>query len=135
MLFRLLLLFTVVPLVELVILVQLGRTVGLPATLALVIGTGVAGAGLARWQGLKVARAVLGELALGRLPAAAMLEGLLILMAGALLLAPGLLTDLTGLALLLPPTRRLAMRRLEGWVRRRLQGGGAVVVDATFRRE
>lgn len=135
MLVRLLLLFTVVPLVELVILVQLGRHVGLPATLALVLGTGVLGAGLARWQGLRAAREVMGQLSAGRLPAVALLEGLLILMAGVFLVTPGLLTDLAGFALLVPPIRRAILRGLEERIRRRLHGDGPVVLDATFRRE
>jgi len=132
---RLLLLFTVVPLVELAILVQLGRHVGLPATFALVIGTGLVGAGLARWQGLRVARTVMAALAEGRVPASAMLEGLLILVAGALLVTPGLLTDLAGFALLAAPTRRMVLRVVEERIRRRLASDGAVVVDAAFRRE
>lgn len=135
MFLRLLLLFTLVPLAELAILVQLGRFVGLPATLALVVGTGLAGAGLARWQGLRVARAVTGQLAEGRLPATELLEGLLILVAGALLVTPGLLTDLAGFALLLPKTRQMVLRSVEERIRRRLAGSGAVVVDADFRRD
>lgn len=129
MLFRLLVLFTVVPLVELAILVQLGRLMGLGPTVALVLVTGAAGAWLARWQGIAVLRRVQADLAEGRMPAGALLDGALILAAGALLLTPGLLTDLVGLSLLVPPLRRLLRRRLGDALRRRMQAGGARVID------
>lgn len=129
MLIRLVLLFTVVPLVELTILVQLGRWMGLGATVALVLATGIAGAWLARWQGVAVLRRIQGDLAEGRMPAGALLDGALILAAGAVLLTPGLLTDLVGLALLVPPLRALVRRRIGDALRRRMQTGAAQVID------
>jgi UPF0716 protein FxsA len=116
---RLALLFVVVPLVELVLLVQLGQVVGLWPTLALVIFTGVTGAALARLEGLRVLYRFQAELASGRLPGQALLDGISVLVGGAFLLTPGILTDLAGFALLLPTTRRWIQRR----VRRRLERG------------
>ncbi len=116
MLARLLLLFITVPLIELFLLVQLGERIGLAATVALVVVTGILGASLARQQGLATWSRFQQESAAGRPPGRTLLDGLLILVAGAVLLTPGLLTDLTGFALLVPPIRSLLSRRLEGWL-------------------
>jgi len=115
-LLRLLLLFTVVPLVELALLVWIGRQTSLWFTLGLVVATGLAGAWLARYQGFRCWRRVQQDLVAGALPADALVDGLMILLAGALLITPGVLTDLLGFALLLPPFRRL----LRGYLKRRL---------------
>lgn len=114
---RLALLFVVVPLVELALLIELGRLMGFWPTMALVLLTGVAGAFLARSEGFRTLRALQGELVRGRIPRQAMMDGASILVGGALLLTPGFLTDTFGFALLFPPTRRWLQRR----VRRRLE--------------
>lgn len=116
---RLLLLFVLVPVVELILLVQLGRVVGLWPTVGLVLLTGFVGAGLARAEGLRVLAAFQGQLASGRLPGQALFDGISVLVGGALLLTPGVLTDLVGFALLFPPSRRWLQRL----VRRRLERG------------
>lgn len=125
MFFRLLALFVLLPLVELVLLIQLGRWIGLLGTLALVIATGFLGAALARRQGLRAWVGIQRELRDGRMPAAAMLDGLLILIGGIVLLTPGLLTDLCGFALLLPPTRTVVKRYLRRRIERALETGDA----------
>ncbi len=106
MFFRLLLLFTTIPLIELALLVELGGYVGLPATIGLVLFTGVLGAWLAKSQGLATLGRVQADLQAGRMPTGALIEGLMILVAGAVLLTPGLLTDLFGFSLLTPVFRR-----------------------------
>ena len=123
MLFRLFLLFVGLPLVELALLVQLGRWLGLLPTLALVFLTGAAGAALARRQGFRVWLDIQNEMREGRMPVAGMLDGLMILIGGILLLTPGLLTDLLGLSLLLPPTRRFYKDRLRRRLERAMQSG------------
>lgn len=123
---RLALFFIVVPILELVLLIQLGQVVGLWPTLGLVIFTGVTGAALARLEGLRVLYQFQAELASGRLPGQALLDGISVLIGGAFLLTPGILTDLTGFALLFPPSRRWIQRR----VKRRLERGMA---DGTIR--
>ena len=115
MFLRLLLLLTVVPLVELVILLRLAQRFSWEATVALVIVTGILGAWLARREGLKALVRVQTDLAQGVPPVAAVVDGALILAAGLVLVTPGILTDLCGFALLVPPIRR--------WVRRRLSDG------------
>lgn len=118
---RLILLFTVVPVVELVLLIEIGSLVGTLYTVALILGTGALGAALARAQGLRVLREVQAEFGQGRLPAASLIDGLLILLAGALLLTPGVLTDALGFACLTPffrkQIRRLLRVRFEAAVR------------------
>lgn len=121
MFLRLLLLFTAVPLLELALLLEIGKLAGLPATLALVLGTGILGAWLAKREGLKTLTRVREEMAAGRLPAEALLDGLLILIAGAVLLTPGLLTDLTGFVLLIPASRRAIRLRIAARMRRGLE--------------
>lgn len=116
---RLALLFVVVPVLELVLLIQVGQWVGLLPTLLLVIFTGVTGAWLARAEGVRVFFKFQKELAEGRLPGQALLDGLSVLVGGAFLLTPGILTDVAGFALLLPFTRRWIQRG----VRTRLESG------------
>lgn len=107
MLLRLLLLFTVVPLVELVLLFWIGGHIGGLQTVALVLLTGMAGAALARAEGWRTVQQIQEELNRGRLPGEAMVQAVCILVAGALLVTPGVLTDAAGLGLLIPPVRRL----------------------------
>jgi UPF0716 protein FxsA len=120
---RLALLFVIVPVLELVLLIRLGQWIGLLPTLALVLTTGLAGAWLARAEGLRVLWAFRSELASGRLPEQALQDGIAVLVGGAFLLTPGILTDLTGLALLLPPTRRLIQARVRRSIERSLRSG------------
>lgn len=130
MLGRILLLFVLVPLVELALLIQVGRMIGLWTTVALVFLTGVAGGLLARAQGLRTLARVQGEMARGRVPGRALVDGAAILAGGILLLTPGILTDLVGFALLFPLTRRgihaLVLHRILRAVSR-----GTVRVDVT----
>jgi len=130
---RLAFLFVVVPLVELALLVQVGRAVGLGPTLLLVLATGAGGAWLARREGLRTLTAIQGDLAQGRLPGNALLDGAAILLGGAFLLTPGILTDLAGLSLLLPVTRRWVAGRLQRWFEGQLATGAVrwVVVPGT----
>lgn len=123
MLFRLILAFVTIPLAELAVLVWLGDHVGLLPTLVLVVVTGILGAALARQQGVAAwqrFRAALDQAGVtGRPPHRELVEGLLVLVAAAVLLTPGLLTDLAGFALLVPPVRRRAGALLVAWIGRR----------------
>jgi len=124
MLLRLVLLLTVVPVAELYLLVQLTRWWdSLALTIGLVVGTGVLGATLARLEGLRVVRSMQRDLAAGRLPADGILNGVLVLVAAALLLTPGLLTDALGFALLVPPSRAVIASLLRRWIRRHIAAG------------
>ena len=117
MLLRLLGLFVLLPLVELALLIQVGRWIGIIWTIVIVAGTGILGAALARRQGGRAWRAIQEELRQGRMPAGRVVDGLLILIGAIVLLTPGILTDLLGFALLLPPSRRV----FRGWLGRRIE--------------
>jgi UPF0716 protein FxsA len=121
MLFYLFLLFTLVPLVELTILVWIGGQTAWWVPILLVIGTGVAGAALARWQGWQVLQRIRDDARAGRVPADAIIDGVLILIAGILLVTPGVLTDLVGVALLIPPLRSLVRRGVAAWIKRNVE--------------
>lgn len=105
MLGRLLLLFILVPILELGIFLALGDTLGTAWTLAIIIITGILGAALTKSQGGKALANFQEALAHGKMPHREMVDGLLILIAGAVLLTPGFLTDTVGFLLLLPPVR------------------------------
>jgi len=130
---RLALLFIIMPILELALLIQLGQVVGVPLTLALVISTGVAGAWMARLEGLKTLWALQSELAQGRLPTQSILDGLAILVGGALLLTPGILTDIIGFSLLLPPSRRVIQWRVRARLEKSIREGAmrVTVIDTT----
>lgn len=127
MLFRLFLLFTSVTLIELTIIIWLYQHTGLGFTLLLVFGTGFAGAFMAKREGLRVLADIQVRLVQGQTPTDAMFDGVLILMAAAVLLTPGALTDLTGLALLLPPVRAVVKRWIKETAMRKVQQGSVVV--------
>lgn len=120
-----LILFIVLPIAELWVIIEVGQAIGVLPTLALLVLDGFVGAALARSQGRTVWQRFNRALSEGRVPARETLDGAMIILGGALLLAPGFITDVIGFALLLPPTRallrgfvaRLARRRVSfSWV-------------------
>lgn len=123
MLARLFLLFIILPILDLTLLVKLGGSIGFWPTLVLVLLTGAAGAALARAEGLRVLKLVQRELAAGRVPGTALLDGVAILAGGLLLLTPGFITDVIGLLLLLPPTRRWVQRGIRRWIEKQVSAG------------
>ena len=106
MLGYLFLLFVLVPLVDLYVLVRIGQILTFGPTVAIVVLTGIVGASLARRQGLRTLARINAEIQAGRMPAGELADGLLILLAGAVLITPGFLTDGLGLLLLVPWFRR-----------------------------
>lgn len=122
MFFLVLSLLVLVPLLELWLLIQLSQATDWGTTLAIVILTGILGAALARRQGLAVWHRIQNQLSQGNSPTRELLDGLMILFAGAFLLTPGILTDGVGFLLLTPPVRKL----LRGWLARRLVRPGGV---------
>jgi UPF0716 protein FxsA len=117
---KLLLLFTVVPLVELALLIKLGSHIGVLDTILLIIFTGAAGAILVRTAGIQCLFTVRQQLQSGKFPADELCNGLLILIAGALLITPGLLTDVAGFALLVPPVRAMIKTRLHAYLEKKV---------------
>lgn len=117
----LLLLFILVPAIELALLIEVGARIGTAATLAIIVMTGVVGAALARQQGLRTIGTIQGDLARGELPAGALVDGAILLAAGALLVTPGILTDAVGFLCLVPFTRNAAKRALKARFERALR--------------
>ncbi len=105
--FRILfLLFLCIPLIEIYLLIQVGEVIGALPTIFMVVFTAVLGVALLRWQGLVTLTRMQAAMARGELPAVTMIEGVFLLVAGALLLTPGFFTDAIGFALLIPPLRQ-----------------------------
>lgn len=100
------LVFLAVPLVELALLVKLGQWIGFWPTLGIVVATAIIGATILHRQGVATLRRAVEMTERGAAPLAPALDGVFLLFAGALLLTPGLITDLTGVLLLIPPIRR-----------------------------
>ena len=103
--------FLAVPIVEIYLIVEVARYAGMLNTVALLVLVSVAGAWMVRREGLGILRRARDELAVGRVPGRQMVDGLLVLVAGALMLTPGFATDALGLALLFPPSR-IAVREV-----------------------
>ncbi len=112
-------LFVLAPIVELFLLLRVGQWLGVLPTMALVAATGVLGAWLVRTEGGRTMARFQEQLARGELPGKVLMDGAAILVGGAFLLTPGVLTDVVGFALLFPPTRSL----LQGWAAARLARG------------
>jgi UPF0716 protein FxsA len=105
--FFLIVLFIVVPIAELYVIVQVGEAIGIWPTLALLLADALLGSFLLKHQGRGAWRRFNEALAQGRFPGKEVVDGLLIVVGGTLLLAPGFLTDIVGLILLIPPTRAI----------------------------
>jgi UPF0716 protein FxsA len=125
----LVLLFILVPIVEIYVIIQVGQAIGALWTIALLIADSLIGARLLSWQGRTAWRRFQEAIAAGRMPHHEVLDGVMIVVGGTLLLTPGFITDVFGLALLLPPTRALLRR----WAIRSIRRRGAVTRVAFYR--
>ncbi len=110
-------LFIGLPIVELVLLFELHGLVGFLPTVILVLLTGVAGAALVRRQGIAILLKIQREISIGNIPAPQMIDGVMILVAGALLVTPGLITDISGFLLLVP----LVREQVRVWLKKILE--------------
>lgn len=133
MLGYLILLFTVLPALELLILIKVGTHIGAINTLLIVIFTGVAGAYLARMQGFLVLQKIQAQMSRGVMPTDDMINGLMILVGGVVLLTPGLITDTLGFLLLIPLTRQWIKRLVSANMRRMMDNGKIINVQSTRR--
>ena len=117
MLLKLFLAFTIIPIIEIYLLIEIGSMFGALTAVALVILTGFLGAFLARMQGLQTLYRIQESLREGRMPSGELLDALLIVIAGLVLLTPGFLTDSAGFLLLIPATRN----SIKYWLRRQIE--------------
>ncbi|MDQ2675968.1 MAG: FxsA family protein [Actinomycetota bacterium] len=116
------LLFILLPIAELWLIIEIGGAIGVVPTLALLIVDSLVGAAVARSQSRAAWERFNGALAAGRVPAKEVFDGAMIIIGGALLLTPGFITDVFGLALLLPPSRAV----IRGFLKRLVGRRGAV---------
>jgi UPF0716 protein FxsA len=119
----LLLAFVVVPIVEIYVIVQVGEAIGVIPTVLLLLADAVLGTWIFRREGRRAWRALQQAIGEHRVPTREVADGALIVLGGALMLAPGFVTDAVGLLCVLPPTRAMLRRALSVWVGRRLVGG------------
>jgi len=121
------------PFLEIALFIKVGELIGLWPTLELTLVASLAGVLLMRWQGLATLQRAREAALANRPPLDELLDGLAILLAGALLIVPGFLTDALGLLLFLPPVRHLLRRRIWRAFERRERRSHAVVIDADYR--
>ena len=117
MLLKLFLAFTIIPIIEIYLLIEIGSMFGALTAVTLVILTGFLGAFLARMQGIQTLYRIQESLREGRMPSGELLDALLIVIAGLVLLTPGFLTDSAGFLLLIPATRN----SIKYWLRRQIE--------------
>ncbi|MBN2703617.1 MAG: FxsA family protein [Pontiellaceae bacterium] len=110
-------LFIGLPIIELVLLIKVDRLIGFGPTVLLVVLTGVVGATMVRRQGVALLFKIRQEMQRGNTPAPQMIDGIMLLIAGAFLITPGLITDTVGFALLIPFVRKA----IRGWIRKKLE--------------
>ena len=123
MLLRLILLFTLIPFLELYLLLKIADKTSAQFTFALVVATGILGAILARQQGFQWRQKMAMQLQKGELPTDGILDGLMIFIAGAMLLTPGVLTDLLGFGMLIAPLRAIFKTRIRQKISKSLHAG------------
>src|SRR5210317_2317369 len=112
---------------ELYILIEAGRIIGLAPTVGLIMMTGVAGAWLARSQGVEILRRIQQETSRGQMPATTLIDGALVLVGGLLLLTPGFFTDVLGFSFLVPVTRELWRKGLSTWLEKQVRQGSVTI--------
>ncbi|MBU0533320.1 MAG: FxsA family protein [Candidatus Omnitrophica bacterium] len=130
MLGYLILLFTLIPIIELALLIEIGKHIGVIYTLTIVIVTGVLGAFLAREQGFKTLQKIETEVNGGIMPGEEIIDGVIILCGGILLLTPGLLTDAVGFLALIPVTRAFIKKELKKKIQKIMDDGKVIKITS-----
>jgi UPF0716 protein FxsA len=128
----LVLLFTIVPALEIYLLITIGGQIGGLNTIAVVVLTGIVGAALAKSQGLAIINKIQSDLAKGALPADQFMHGLLVFGGGLLLLTPGFLTDILGLSMVIPGTRHLLVGYVKVLIQKGIESGNVHFTSTTF---
>jgi len=113
--------FVGVPFAEIYVLLQVGHVIGVFNTLGLLVLVSLVGAWLAKQAGLTVLRRMQASIRAGRVPGVELVDGFLVLLAGALMITPGFLTDIVAIFLLLPPVRAGVRRALRRYLAHRIE--------------
>lgn len=127
MLFKLFLVFLIVPVIEIYLLIKVGSLIGGVATVSVLLLISLLGAYLVRSQGFSILRSIQDELSRGRLPAGEFMDGALVFVGGVLLMTPGFFTDFLGVFFLIPATRKLIKLWVGLWLKSRLDRGPLVI--------
>jgi len=132
MLARLVILFLITPAIELALLLKVGQLIGHWETVGIIVLTGLAGSYLAKREGLSAWQRLNQSLSKGGLPGKELVDGVIILVAGALLITPGVLTDVVGFMGLIPPTRALIRKLIMNRVKKKMEDGSLNVQFGFF---
>jgi UPF0716 protein FxsA len=120
---RLFLIFVIVPLMEILLLIEIGSRIGTLNTILIIVLTGMLGAYLMRQQGFAILGNIRGDLSQGRMPTGELINGALVLVGGILLLTPGFFTDAVGFVLLIPTTRGFVRKKIQVLIQRKIESG------------
>lgn len=120
---RLVLLFIIVPLMEILLLIEIGSRLGTLNTIVIIVLTGILGAYMMRQQGFTILANIRGDLSQGRMPTGELINGVLVLVGGILLLTPGFFTDAVGFLLLIPTTRGFIRKKIQLFIQRKIESG------------
>ncbi len=120
---KLLLLFIIVPVVELYVLIEIGRKIGTLPTVGIIILTGILGAYLVKSQGFLILRKIQNDLNEAILPGDSLIQGAIILAGGILLITPGFITDIIGFVFLIPVGREVVKKYLLKWLKGKIKEG------------
>lgn len=123
MFLRLFLLFTLIPAIELYLILKVGSAIGAANTIWLIIGTGVLGAYYARQQGFRVVNNIQWKMQQGTVPGDDLVNGAMLLVGGAFLITPGFITDFAGFSLIFPPTREVIKIGVRRYLEKRVRQG------------
>ena len=123
MVFRLFIIFTIIPVLELYLIIKVGGMIGALNTVLIILVTAIIGASLTKSQGLIVLSKIQQALNEGRIPGNELLHGLMILIGGATLLTPGFITDLIGLSMLIPHVRDFYIKIAQKIIKKRVETG------------
>ncbi len=120
---RLILIFIIVPLIEILLLIEIGSRIGAFNTILIIVLTGILGASMMRHQGFTIIRNIQRDLSQGHMPTGELINGALVLVGGIVLLTPGFFTDAVGFILLVPTTRALIRKKIQLLIRRKIESG------------
>ncbi len=125
--FILFLIFTLVPLIELILFIKIAPLIGLWRTVAIIVITGIGGAYLAKTQGAGTINAIKLEISQGTFPTDRLIDGAIILVGSVLLITPGFLTDLIGILCMFPATRMFFRKPLKSYIKKKFFGNDFVI--------
>jgi UPF0716 protein FxsA len=123
------LLIIIIPAIDIGVLLVSGKTIGVLPTISIIILTGIAGAYLAKKEGLQTIRRAQEQFSQGQIPGESVLDGICVIIGGTLLLTPGFITDLLGFLLLFPPSRRPFKLLMKNALRKRIQNGNIKIIN------